>query len=118
MTRRMNIRVLHVDDEPALAELTADFLRREDDCFTVETARSASEGLEQLSHDDFDCIVSDYDMPGRNGIEFLKSVRKNYSDLPFVLFTGKGSEEIAGEAISAGVTDYLRKKVGLISIPC
>ena len=112
MTRGMNIRVLHVDDEPAFAELAAEFLKREDDCFTVETVRSASEGLEHLSHDDFDCIVSDYDMPGQNGIEFLKSVRKKYPDLPFVLFTGKGSEEIAGEAISAGVTDYLQKKSG------
>ncbi|WP_199241425.1 PAS domain S-box protein [Halorubrum sp. ARQ200] len=112
MTRGMNIRVLHVDDEPALAELTAEFLKREDDCFTVKTVRSASEGLEHLSHDDFDCVISDYDMPGQNGIEFLKSVRKKYPDLPFLLFTGQGSEEIAGEAISAGVTDYLQKKSG------
>jgi PAS domain S-box-containing protein len=110
MNSEASIHVLHVDDEPDFAELTAEFLKREDDSFTVTTVTSASEGLEHLSCGDFDCIVSDYDMPSQNGIEFLKSVRENYPDLPFVLFTGKGSEEVAGEAISAGVTDYLQKK--------
>ena len=110
MNSEASIHVLHVDDEPDFAELTAEFLKREDDSITVTTATSASEGLEHLSRGDFDCIVSDYDMPTQNGIEFLKSVRENSPDLPFVLFTGKGSEEIAGEAISAGVTDYLQKK--------
>ncbi|OYR79284.1 PAS domain S-box protein [Halorubrum ezzemoulense] len=112
MNSETNIHVLHVDDEPDFAELTAEFLKRDDNRFTVTTATSASEGVEQLSHGDFDCVVSDYDMPTQNGIEFLKSVRENSPDLPFVLFTGKGSEEIAGEAISAGVTDYLQKKRG------
>ena len=112
MVNQANICVLHVDDEPDFAELTADFLKREDDRFTIETAMSASEGLEYLSQEDFDCIISDYDMPGQNGIEFLKSVRKDAPDLPFVLFTGKGSEEVASEAISAGVTDYLQKESG------
>ena len=110
MNSEASIHVLHVDDKPDFAELTAEFLKREDDSITVTTATSASEGLEHLSRGDFDCIVSDYDMPTQNGIEFLKSVRENSPDLPFVLFTGKGSEEIAGEAISAGVTDYLQKK--------
>ena len=68
--------VLHVDDDPGFAETTAAFLEREDDSFTVETVTSASEGVERLSRDDFDCIVSDYDMPGQNGMEFLKSVRE------------------------------------------
>lgn len=51
-------------------------------------------------------------MPGMNGIEFLESVRAIDEDLPFILFTGKGSEEVASEAISAGVTDYLQKQSG------
>jgi PAS domain S-box-containing protein len=104
--------VLLVDDDLAFAETTAVFLEREDDSFTVEIVTSASDGLERLSRDDFDCIVSDYDMPGQNGIEFLKSVREKAPNLPFVLFTVKGSEEIASEAISAGVTDYLQKRGG------
>lgn len=106
------IRVLHVDDEPSLSELVATFLEREDDRFTVETATRVSDGLEILADHDVDCIVSDYDMPGQNGIEFLEIVRRDHPDLPFILYTGKGSEEVASDAISAGVTDYLQKETG------
>ncbi|MFB6161219.1 MAG: PAS domain S-box protein [Haloferacaceae archaeon] len=106
------IRVLHVDDDPDFAELTAEFLEREDDRMEVVTATSASEGLDRLAEDGVDCIVSDYDMPRTNGLEFLDAVRDEYGDRPFVLFTGKGSEEVASEAITAGVTDYLQKEGG------
>uniref|UniRef100_UPI003EBA954A PAS domain S-box protein n=1 Tax=Halobaculum sp. EA56 TaxID=3421648 RepID=UPI003EBA954A len=61
---------------------------------------------------DVDCVVSDYEMPGRNGIDFLERVREEYPELPFILYTGKGSEEVASDAISAGVTDYLQKGSG------
>ncbi|MDZ5810986.1 PAS domain S-box protein [Halorubrum sp. AD140] len=106
------IRVLHVDDDPDLAELTASFLEREDDRIAVETAPNATAGLTRLAKNDVDCVVSDHDMPGPNGIEFLESVRERDPDLPFILYTGKGSESVASEAISAGVTDYLQKAGG------
>ncbi|MFB6304277.1 MAG: GAF domain-containing protein [Haloferacaceae archaeon] len=106
------VRVLHVDDDPDFRALAAELLEREDDRFAVSGAGDADEGLERLSREPFDCVVSDYDMPGRDGVEFLRAVRDAYPDLPFVLFTGKGSEEVASEAISAGVTDYLRKGTG------
>jgi PAS domain S-box-containing protein len=110
MTR--SIHVLHVDDEPDFAEMAGTFLEREDSRFDIETTTSSDQALDRLAEDRFDCVVSDYDMPGRNGVEFLKAVREEYSDLPFILFTGKGSEEIASEAISAGATDYLQKESG------
>ncbi|MBB6644894.1 PAS domain S-box protein [Halobellus ruber] len=106
------IRVLHVDDDPDFVDLAATFLEEEYDQFTVETATSPSDGLDRLADTEFDCIISDYDMPGQNGIEFLAAVRTEHPDLPFILYTGKGSEEIASNAISAGVTDYLQKKSG------
>jgi PAS domain S-box-containing protein len=49
-------------------------------------------------------------MPAQNGLEFLETVREKYLNLPFILYTSWGSEEIASEAISAGVTDYLQKE--------
>ena len=107
-----DIRVLHTEDEPELAELAATFIEREDERFVVESVGDASAGLDRLADGEFDCVVSDYDMPGRNGIEFLRAVRDRYPELPFILYTGKGSEEVASEAISAGVTDYLQKKSG------
>jgi len=104
--------VLHVDNEPDFAATAGAFLEREDDRFTVTTATSASDGLDILRTEPIDCIISDYDMPGRNGIEFLTTVRADHPELPFVLFTGKGSEEVASEAISAGVSNYLQKAGG------
>jgi PAS domain S-box-containing protein len=106
------VNVLHVDDEADFVELAADMLEREDDQFNVETVTSASEGITQLRNTDYDCVVSDYDMPGKNGIDFLDAVREDYPNLPFILFTGKGDEEIASDAISAGVTEYLQKGTG------
>jgi len=106
------ISVLHVDDAPEFAALTARFLERENERFTVETETSVSAALERLDEQAPDCIVSDYEMPGQNGIEFLETVRQEHPELPFVLYTGKGSEEVASEAITAGVSDYLQKDTG------
>ncbi|MFC7072033.1 response regulator [Halovenus rubra] len=104
------IRVLHVDDDTNFAEVTESLLERESDQITVETVSKAADGLEELATSSFDCVVSDYDMPEIDGIEFLKRVREEFSELPFILFTGKGSEEIAAEALSNGATDYIQKK--------
>jgi PAS domain S-box-containing protein len=107
-----SVRVLHADSEPDFADLAAMHLEREREAFDVCTATSATEGLDRLAGEDIDCIVSDYDMPGMDGLDFLEAVREEYPDLPFILFTGRGSEEIASEAISAGVTEYLNKGTG------
>lgn len=107
-----SIDLLHVDDDRALAELTSDFLRRADDRVSVHIETRASDGFEKLDEREFDAVISDYDMPGQNGIEFLESVRESDADIPFILYTGKGSEEVASAAIAAGVTDYLQKATG------
>lgn len=107
-----SISVLHVDDEPSIADLTGTFFERQNDQFAVETATSADEGLGMINDRPPECVISDYDMPGMDGIEFLRAVREEYPDLPFILFTGKGSEAVASEAISAGATDYLQKGTG------
>lgn len=104
-----SIRVLHVDDEPSITELTTTYLERADDRFDVRTTTRADAALEILRNGTVDCVVSDYDMPEMNGIELLRTIREKRPDLPYILYTGKGSEEIASDAISAGVTDYLQK---------
>ncbi|ELY53630.1 PAS domain S-box protein [Natronolimnohabitans innermongolicus] len=112
------ITVLCVDDDPDIRSLTATTLERANDAFTVETAGGGREALARLSDGTaaggpaVDCVVSDYEMPDVDGLEVLEAVRERDPELPFVLFTGRGSEEIASEAISAGVTDYLQKDLG------
>jgi PAS domain S-box-containing protein len=101
--------VLHVDDDPQVGELVEVYLERINDDFDVVTETSAVAALDFLRTAQVDCIVSDYDMPNTDGLEFLELVREQYQDIPFILFTGKGSEEIASEAIASGVTDYMQK---------
>src|SRR6056297_3239217 len=93
-------RVLHVDDDQSLIDVTATFLTQEDDRFVVEGATSGVEGLDRLD-DDVDCVISDYEMPEMDGLEFLEAVREQWSTLPFILFTAKGSD-VVSDAISAG----------------
>lgn len=100
--------LLYVDDEPGLLEIGKLFLETSGD-FTVTTALSGSEGLTGLATHTFDAIVSDYQMPEMNGIEFLKTVRKSYGSIPFILFTGRGREEVVIEAINNGADFYLQK---------
>jgi PAS domain S-box-containing protein len=102
------IAVLQLDDEPSFLQTSKRLLERHDD-LRVETETDPETALERL--DSVDCVVADYDMPEMDGIEFLEAVRARAPDLPFILFTGKGSEDIASEAIRAGVTDYLQKGV-------
>jgi PAS domain S-box-containing protein len=101
------ISVLCVDDEPGLLKIAKIFLERDKD-LTVKTVTSAIEGLSVISIESFDAIVSDYQMPEMDGIEFLKRVRLLHG-VPFILFTGRGREEVAIEAINNGVDFYLQK---------
>ncbi|SEL85110.1 response regulator [Haloferax larsenii] len=108
--RETPIRVLHVDDDASFAELTSTLLERESTAEPPLEVQTETDPTAAKTHlDEVDCVVSDYDMPAVDGLELLDEVRQRYPDLPFILFTGRGSEEIASKAISAGVTDYLRK---------
>lgn len=109
MSTRCPVRILHVDDEPAVTDLAKVCLERERDEFVIETEQDPREVVSRLEAESIDCIVSDFDMPGMDGLELLERVRETYPELPFILFTGKGTEEIASRAISAGVTDYFQK---------
>ena len=104
----MTYSVLYVDDEKLLLDLCRTYLELNGD-FTVETSNSASDALEKIRKLSFDAIVSDYQMPGMDGITFLKEVRSRFGDMPFILFTGKGREEIVIEAIDNGADFYLQK---------
>ncbi len=110
------ISVLHIDDDAALGDLVKQYLEHDVsdlDC-AVSSERSPRAALERIRGDDadFDCVISDYNMPEMNGIEFLEAVRETHPELPVLLFSGEETDEIAAEIIRAGLTDYLQKGFG------
>jgi PAS domain S-box-containing protein len=100
--------VLYLDDDPALLDLARIFLEMSGK-LRIDTAQSVEEALDKTQHRNYDGIISDYEMPAINGIEFLRHIRLHHPDLPFVLFTGRGREEIAIEALNNGADFYLQK---------
>nr|WP_320160909.1 PAS domain S-box protein [uncultured Methanoregula sp.] len=102
------ISILYVDDEPTLLDLCRSYLEMSGD-FMIDIAGSAPDAMEKISTTHYDAIVSDYQMPEMDGITFLKEVRSRLGDIPFILFTGKGREEIVIEAINNGADFYLQK---------
>ncbi|MFB6235789.1 MAG: PAS domain S-box protein [Halopenitus sp.] len=103
------IRVLHVDDDTSILDLTREFLERAHERITVTSLSDPTAVLDHLETADPHCIISDYDMPALDGLELYDRLQEHGVDRPFVLFTGKGSESIAADAMSASVTDYIQK---------
>ena len=107
-----SIRVLYVDDDPARGP-TVESLEREDDRLEVVTESSPGDALARLRSDPTaaDCVVSDYDVPGMTGVEFVERIRARFPgrSLPIVLFTSERSEEVAANALNAGAAGYVPK---------
>jgi len=105
------IHVLHLDDNEQFLDVVSTFLEEDNDDIDVTTETEASEALSVLQNGaGVDCVLSDYRMGPTDGVDFLREVRAVDERLPFILYTGKGSEEVASEAITQGVTDYLQKE--------
>lgn len=103
------INVLTVDDEPAQLELLTMYLEEYDPGIHVEPVTSPAETLRRLKDNAYDCIIADHKMPGMTGVELAQRVKEN-QQIPIILYTGQGSEEVASDALHAGVDDYLRKE--------
>ena len=102
------LRVLYVDDEPGLLDIGKLFLER-GGTFAVDTLTSAVEALAQLKTERYDAIISDYQMPEMDGISFLKQLKASGNTTPFIIFTGRGREEVVIEALNNGADFYLQK---------
>ena len=103
------IRVLHVDDDPCILEITKQILELEGN-FEVETALSVDQAFQKLEKQTYDAIISDYEMPQKNGLDLLKEIRQQKNEIPFILFTGKGGEEVAIKALNLGADGYMNKQ--------
>jgi DNA-binding response OmpR family regulator len=102
------IRVIYVDDEEYLLEIGKIFLERNGD-LNVDMATSVKEATEAMARSHYDALISDYQMPGEDGLQYLKKVRERDKDIPFILFTGRGREEVVIEACNSGVSFYVQK---------
>lgn len=102
------LNVIYVDDEVPLLQLGKIFLERSGS-ITIDTVSSAKEALKMIPAGNYDAIISDYQMPGMDGIEFLQVIRETIGDIPFILFTGRGREEVVIQAINNGADFYLQK---------
>jgi len=108
-------RILYVDDEPGLLEIGKLFLEREDG-FAVDTLTSAVQALELVQTERYNAIISDYQMPDIDGITFLKQLKASGNQIPFILFTGRGREEVVIEALNEGADFYIQKGGDLTSL--
>lgn len=97
-----------MDDEPGLTDIAKRFLERSGNCKVV-ISNSAADALLMLKKEQYDVVVSDYLMPDMDGITFLKAVRSVNTTIPFIVFTGKGREEVVIEALNYGADFYLQK---------
>jgi PAS domain S-box-containing protein len=104
--------VLYVDDDEILLGLNKIYLEKTGE-FSIDTAKSAGEALGKIAGQSYDAIVSDYDMPEMDGIAFLKVVRERHGSIPFLLFTGKGREDVVIRAVESGADYYIQKGIDL-----
>src|SRR5271157_739112 len=105
---KVKMRVLQVDDDLSFLNIAKQCLEL-DGSFQVDTASSVDEAFEKMKTETYDAVISDYQMPGKTGLQFLKELRQNANTIPFILFTGKGTEEAAIKALNLGANHYLNK---------
>ncbi|MBE3116747.1 PAS domain S-box protein [Candidatus Bathyarchaeota archaeon] len=108
----VTIRVLHVDDDPSLLEVSKLMMLDIDGSFEIEHVCCVDEGLCKLAAGHYDVVVSDYEMPQKDGLQFLKELREQNNEVPFILFTGKGREDVAVMALNLGADGYFNKQGG------
>jgi CheY-like chemotaxis protein len=108
MTQASKIRVLHLDDDPCTLRISKIILERIGE-YQVESVLSVEEAFAKMGKDEYDVIVSDYHMPGKDGLQFLKELRGKGNRISFVLFSGEASDKIRTEALSFGADGYIYK---------
>lgn len=103
------INILLVDDEETLLDASKLYLENLSEKFQIHPINSAKKALDKLKSTTFDIIISDYQMDKMNGLEFLEKLRSSGNETPFIIFTGKGREEVAIQALNLGADYYLQK---------
>ena len=106
--KKSPIHVLHVDDDLTSLDISKQILG-DMGTFKIDSAYSVDEAFDKLANESYDVVISDYEMPLKNGLQFLQCLREQKNDIPFILFTGKGREEIVVKALNLGADRYVNK---------
>jgi PAS domain S-box-containing protein len=106
---KIRLRIIHVDDDPTFLEVSKSILELKSN-FEVDNALDVDEAFRKLAIGHYDIVVSDYEMPQKDGLQFLKELREQKNEIPFILFTGKGREEVAIKALNLGAEGYHNKQ--------
>ncbi len=110
VVEKNDINILLVDDDTEYLNLEEIFLRKVNPLFNPVGVESAGHALERIRDDGFDVIVSDYMMPDTDGLEFLRILREEYrTDIPFIMLTGRGREEVAMKTLNLEGDRYIQK---------
>jgi PAS domain S-box-containing protein len=104
------IKVLYVDDEPVLLEIAKIFLEKSQE-FSIDVTTSVQDIINSEKLKSYDAIISDYQMAGMDGISFLKHIHAEFGDIPFIIFTGKGREDVVIAALNNGADYYVNKGI-------
>jgi len=107
----MSEKVLLVDDEKEFLEIMSERMTARG--MEVTTAGSADQAMSILEKKSFDAIVMDFQMPGMDGMEALKSIKNKNPELQIILLTGYATVEKTVEAMKVGATDFLEKPADL-----
>jgi PAS domain S-box-containing protein len=108
---------LHVDDDLCFLDVSKQILLNENN-FEIDNVISVAEAFKKMEEQSYDAIISDYEMPLKNGLDFLKEVREKNNQIPFILFTGRGREDVAVKALNLGADSYLNKNGSPETVYC
>ncbi|OLS26739.1 MAG: Stage 0 sporulation protein A [Candidatus Heimdallarchaeota archaeon LC_3] len=106
------IRILLLDDDESFLSLTKIYLKREgQERIKIDTLSDSTKVFDLIKENNYDLLISDYEMPGKNGLEVLEEIRNNptTSNFPVIIFTGRGREEVAIQALNLGANYYITK---------
>ncbi|HTY75895.1 MAG TPA: PAS domain S-box protein, partial [Candidatus Nanoarchaeia archaeon] len=109
--------ILHVDDDGHFLEVIKEILCLENN-FKIDCVNSIDEALTEIQKQTYDAIVSDYEMPHKSGLDFLKYLRDRGNDIPFIFLTGKGREEVVVKALNLGADQFIDKHGSIETVCC
>ncbi len=105
----MGHHILVLDDDKNMGDLVQDYLHNK--VYRVQTLTNPLQSFQIIEKENFDCILTDIQMPEMNGLEFCETIKRKFPDLPVIVMTAFGSLDVAINAIKVGAYDFVTKPV-------